>query len=687
MTPRGTIHADPNPVSFPEETWWVIPEGPTTLSWSSEGVESVAIRVGDPAGPLVCEGGVSGAYRTASLVDGTDFYLLNTSADREGLDHILDQVTVRVVPGGKLPGPGRFTPRPWPWGKPESVDEKDSVLFSVVIPTYQRRDLVVGAVRALARQNLAAAFEVIVVVDGSTDGSTEALEKLDCPFRLTVLEQTNQGAASARNCGAKQAQGLRLLFLDDDMEADLRMLSEHERSHRKGADLVVGHIPVHPDSPSGLLSHNVGLWTEGRKAQLSAPGARLTLHDLLTGQMSLTREAFFAAGGFDPGFTRGGTFGNEDVDFGYRVLASGCRAVFNPDAVSCQNYVVEPIPYLRQWRQAGRADVVFAGKHPDQRNTIFALNGAGRWINRWVWRPVGAVYPLAAGIAVCMRTVVVACVKRGGRGAKLNSVLEQARSLEYWRGVHEAGGVPRPRTVRVAAYHAIADLAGMPVLEPYGVPPGEFEKQLDLLTRLGFRFIDGDQFLRFLKGRGGVPRGALLLTFDDCYKDLAETAAPLLRQRSIPALAFAVSRLVGGTNQWDTAAGAAVRPLADASELRDLETGGVEIGAHSRTHASLPFLDRESLVDEIGGSRDDLEKLSEARPRMFAYPYGEYGDAAPGVVEESGYEAAFTVEPGWVRPGQDVFFVPRIEILREDRGWRFIWKLLRAAVDRRPARS
>ena len=281
--------------------------------------------------------------------------------------------------------------------------------------------------RALARQDLARAFEVIVVVDGSADGSAAAIRELDVPFPLMVLEQTNQGAASARNRGAKVARGRMLLFLDDDMEADPRMLSQHEKSHREGAELVVGHIPLHPDSPSNLLSDNVGLWTEGRRAQLSRPGAKLTLHDLLTGQMSLKRETFFSAGGFDPGFTRGGSFGNEDVDFGYRLLAVGRRVVFNPEAVSWQNYVVEPASYLRQWRQAGRADVEFARKHPDQRNTIFALNGAGRRINRWLWRPVGGVYPVAAGIAAGLRRVILTWLPRGARGAPLNWLVEQAR--------------------------------------------------------------------------------------------------------------------------------------------------------------------------------------------------------------------------------------------------------------------
>ena len=51
-----------------------------------------------------------------------------------------------------------------------------------------------------------------------------------------------------------------LLFLDDDMEADPRLLAEHERSHREGADVVLGDLPLHPDSPRNLLSWGVGAW-------------------------------------------------------------------------------------------------------------------------------------------------------------------------------------------------------------------------------------------------------------------------------------------------------------------------------------------------------------------------------------------------------------------------------------------
>ncbi len=128
--------------------------------------------------------------------------------------------------------------------------------FSIVIPTYQRRDIVVRMVAALDRQ-LHSDFEVVVVADGSTDGTAAALRKLRVRFPLTVLEQSNQGAAAARNAGASASRGELLVFLDDDMEADPKMLTEHDRSHREGADLVLGHLAVHRDSPPTLLGNEV----------------------------------------------------------------------------------------------------------------------------------------------------------------------------------------------------------------------------------------------------------------------------------------------------------------------------------------------------------------------------------------------------------------------------------------------
>ena len=148
----------------------------------------------------------------------------------------------------------------------------NSTRFSVIIPTYQRRDLVVDFVSVLANQEFHGVFEVIVVVDGSTDGSAEALRELKLPFSYAVLEQPNCGASRARNHGAAMACGEILMFLDDDMEAHSRLLAEHDRCHRAGADVVLGNVPLHPDSPDNFLSRGCSDWADDRNRRLSGPG-------------------------------------------------------------------------------------------------------------------------------------------------------------------------------------------------------------------------------------------------------------------------------------------------------------------------------------------------------------------------------------------------------------------------------
>jgi len=554
--------------------------------------------------------------------------------------------------------------------------------FSVVVPTYQRRQLVQVLVRSLARQEFDGSFEVIVVVDGSTDGSAAALRQLDTPFPLTVIEQANRGASSARNRGAEIARGELLLFLDDDMEADSRLLAEHDRTHREGAEVVLGHMPLHPDSPVNILSAGVASWAEERLKTLSSPGASLTLHDLLTGQLSLSRQTFIRCQGFDVNFTRDGAFGNEDVDLGYRLLSSGYRIVFNPNAISRQNYVVGPRAHLRQWRDAGRADVAFARKHPEAGGTIFALNGADLWMNRRVWGPIGRFPVLARPLIALLRRLAIAVVDLGMWHPAAVRFFFEVRAAEYWRGVHEAGGVPRPRAARVLAYHAIRDLKGAPVIGAYAVPLEAFRRHLDLLRNSGFRFVSADELIRSLTVGGGLPRRPVLLTFDDSYEELFTDVMPLLRDRRIPAVTFAVSGSLGGTNQWDEKIGAPRLRLLDISSLRTLAQSGIEIGAHSRTHKALNTLSEQPLIDETSGSIEDLELAGLDRPRLFAYPEGEYDERVVAAVKAAGIQAAFTVIPGRVEPGGDPYQVPRIEIMRADTGWRFLWKVFRAGWSR-----
>lgn len=306
--------------------------------------------------------------------------------------------------------------------------------FSVVVPTFQRREIVLRTVAALDRQS-ERDFEAIVVVDGSTDGSAEALRRLEVSFTLCVIEQPNGGAAQARNAGASAASGELLLALDDDMEAAPSMLAEHDRSHREGADVVLGDMPVHPGSPVNMLSWGVGDWARRRCERLSAPGAEIRLDDLLTGQLSISRAAYDAVGGFDPEFTREGLFGGEDIDFGHRLRKAGYSIVFNPAAVSYQYYDVDPASYLRRAREAGRSDRELVAKHPELAGDMGASPSFRTRRSRWLLAPLVRA---PASLSAPIRAAAAALVLSGLRGPRARRAFFAVRTLEYLRGVRLA---------------------------------------------------------------------------------------------------------------------------------------------------------------------------------------------------------------------------------------------------------
>jgi peptidoglycan/xylan/chitin deacetylase (PgdA/CDA1 family)/GT2 family glycosyltransferase len=546
---------------------------------------------------------------------------------------------------------------------PELPHGLKSPSFSIVMPTYQRRAVVGDAVRALCKLQYDGPMEAIVVVDGSTDGTAAALAGIECPFPLHIVEQPNAGAGTARNRGAEEASGDILLFLDDDMIASPDLLQHHARSHREGADAVLGDIPLDPASPAGFLTRSVAEWADRRRRALR-DGAPIGLFDLLTGQLSIRRELFVALGGFDGRFTRGGSFGDEDLDLGVRLL-EGHSVRFNPDAVSRQRYVVTPAQHIRQWFEAGRADVAFARKHPTRAAELFALHGAGRPFTRFVIRPLAAV----PGLHRAVSGLAVRLTERHPAKAGAARLFFLSRAIAYWAGVKAAGGIPASGRLRILCYHAIADLRDDPVLRDYGIAPDSFGGQLDRLVERGFAFIGADELCAFLAGRARLPRRAVLLTFDDCYAELKAVARDILLPRGIPAVAFAVTEKA--SNEWDERLGARRLGLLDREGLRELRRSGVEIGCHSRTHRPLPTLDDAELASETQGAADALEQAGLPRPRLFAYPYGEHDARTAAAVCSAGDVAAFSVRAGVATSRSDPFALPRVEILARDSGWRF----------------
>ena len=192
--------------------------------------------------------------------------------------------------------------------------------ISVVIPSHRRSAPLARTLRALATQTLPpAAFEVIVVLDGAHDDSAAEVARLEPPYALRVETQPPLGAAAARNRGAAAARAPLLLFLDDDMEAAPQLLAAHLHAQATRPGVVLGYFDTPPAEREGLLALDARLWWAGELAERARPAHRFTFRDLWTGNVSIPREHFEGAGGFDERF-RQGTAG-EDWELGVRLLA------------------------------------------------------------------------------------------------------------------------------------------------------------------------------------------------------------------------------------------------------------------------------------------------------------------------------------------------------------------------------
>src|SRR5689334_7759691 len=129
------------------------------------------------------------------------------------------------------------------------------MIISVIIPTYNRKEILVRTLETLFAQNFPSQdYEVVVAVDGSTDGTVEYLRGLRPPCGLRVVEhERNRGQAAARNSALHAARGDLVLLIDDDDLCDPNLLREHVNAHKGSPGLVIeGAVAVADESPDGL---------------------------------------------------------------------------------------------------------------------------------------------------------------------------------------------------------------------------------------------------------------------------------------------------------------------------------------------------------------------------------------------------------------------------------------------------
>lgn len=222
------------------------------------------------------------------------------------------------------------------------------------------------------------------------------------------------------------------------------------------------------------------------------------------------------------------------------------------------------------------------------------------------------------------------------------------------------------RPIPVLMYHSIGPIPSGSRRRSIFVPARTFDRQMALLKQCGYSVVRMDEAQRQLQAEGGSDRGKMCaITFDDGFQDTVETALPILTKYGHRATCYVVSGRMGQSNSWSQDTLGVTTPLASATHLREWIDGGMEMGAHTRTHARLPSLDDVALGDEIGGSKRSLEDRFGVSVTQFCYPWGAHDDRVVDAVRAAGFAGAVTTMRGRARPACDPLRIPRLHVLNQ----------------------
>jgi glycosyltransferase involved in cell wall biosynthesis len=253
--------------------------------------------------------------------------------------------------------------------------------FSVVIPTYNRRPILEKCLNALENQvcdrDLVREYEIIVVDDGSTDGTLDWLRNNPHPFpHLRCFAQDHQGPAAARNLGVLEARGETIIFIDSDLVVTERFLQAHARALSEGQRQRGGNR---------LFTYGAVINTCNFDNPTAEP-YKLTDFSaayFATGNVAIARHWLEEAGLFDTQFQ---LYGWEDLELGVRLKALGLKLVKCPDAVGYHwhpPFHLEQIPNLIDREiQRGRMGVLFYQKHPTWEVRLMIQM---TWLHRLLW--------------------------------------------------------------------------------------------------------------------------------------------------------------------------------------------------------------------------------------------------------------------------------------------------------------
>ena len=166
------------------------------------------------------------------------------------------------------------------------------------------------------------------------------------------------------------------------------------------------------------------------------------------------------------------------------------------------------------------------------------------------------------------------------------------------------------------------------------VTPSDFKAQMDWLQVNGYHAITLNDLRAYFQEQKPLPSRPIVLTFDDGYADFYTTAFPILQAHGFTAVSYVVPGFLDHPRYMTSA------------QVEEVDGAGIEIGAHTMTHADLTKAGPAQLVLEVEGSKNALEKLLGHPVLDFCYPSGKFNDAVIASLRQFGLQSATTELPG-----------------------------------------
>lgn len=182
------------------------------------------------------------------------------------------------------------------------------------------------------------------------------------------------------------------------------------------------------------------------------------------------------------------------------------------------------------------------------------------------------------------------------------------------------------------------------------LPPAQLEQQLAYLRDNGFTSISLHDLEQHLRGCRDLPARSVVLTYDDGYTDNYLYAYPLLAKYGLTATFFIITGMVGVPDHmtWE--------------QVKQLSTGGMEIGAHTVTHPDLAKLSQPRLDQELAASKKALEDALGITVDTMSYPSGSYSQTVVAAARKAGYLMAVTTKYGAVHRPDATLELLRVRI-------------------------